>query len=70
MGCRKDAEPVDEQGLRQWCKAHLAFFKIPAYWKFVDSFPLTANGKVQKFKIREAFIEELDLHEVAKAPTA
>eukprot|EP00884_Botryococcus_braunii_P000471 jgi/Botrbrau1/10424/Bobra.0133s0031.1 len=67
---REGVEPPDEEELRQWCRAHLAFFKIPAYWKFVDSFPLTANGKVQKFKIREAFISELGLHTAAKMPTA
>ena len=34
---------------------------MPRYWKFVDAFPMTVTGKVQKFRMREISIEELDL---------
>jgi fatty-acyl-CoA synthase len=38
----------------------LARFKVPRYVKFVDEFPLTATGKVQKFKLKEIAIDELE----------
>lgn len=47
---------VDE--LRAHCRQHLAPFKTPLYWKFVDEFPLTPSGKIQKFKLREEFARE------------
>jgi fatty-acyl-CoA synthase len=61
---------VTEEELRQFCRAGLAHFKVPHYWKFVDSFPTTVTGKIQKFKIREQAIEELGLQDVAKIETA
>jgi fatty-acyl-CoA synthase len=39
----------------------IATYKIPRYWRFVDSFPMTVAGKVQKFRMRELAIEELEL---------
>lgn len=56
--------------LREFCKAALTHFKVPKYWKFVDSFPTTVTGKIQKFKIREQAIEELGLQEAAEIKTA
>ena len=61
---------VTEGELRGFCRQSLAHFKAPRYWKFVDSFPTTVTGKIQKFKIREQAIEELGLHDVAKIETA
>jgi fatty-acyl-CoA synthase len=60
--------PVEE--LKAFCKAKLAYFKVPHYWKFVDSFPMTVTGKIQKFKMREISIEELGLQDVARVQTA
>jgi len=45
--------PVTEEDLRLYCKGKLAHFKIPRYIYFVDSFPTTVTGKVQKFKMKE-----------------
>ena len=45
--------------LRAACQGRIATFKIPRYWKFVDAFPLTVTGKVQKFRMREIAAEEL-----------
>jgi fatty-acyl-CoA synthase len=59
---------VDE--IREFCKAHLAYFKVPKYVKFVDSFPTTVTGKIQKFKMREQAIAELGLSDVAAIETA
>ncbi len=61
---------VAEEELREFCRQSLAHFKAPRYWKFVDSFPTTVTGKIQKFKIREQAIEELGLQDVAKIETA
>ena len=49
--------------LRDFCKAQLAHFKVPRYVKFVETFPQTVTGKIQKFKIRESMRDELGLHE-------
>jgi fatty-acyl-CoA synthase len=52
---------VTEEELRAHCKASLAHFKIPAYIRFVDEFPMTVTGKLQKFRMREIAIEQLQL---------
>src|SRR5947209_10040606 len=56
--------------LRAWCQARLAAFKVPRFWQFLDTFPMTVTGKVQKFRLREMAIELLDLHAVAAERTA
>jgi fatty-acyl-CoA synthase len=53
----------DEEALREFCQGSIAHFKIPRYWKWVDSFPMTVTGKVQKFKMREDSMAELGLEE-------
>lgn len=45
--------------LRAACSGKIATYKIPRYWKFVDSFPMTVTGKVQKFRMREIAAAEL-----------
>jgi fatty-acyl-CoA synthase len=45
--------------LRAACTGQIATFKIPRLWKFVESFPLTVTGKVQKFRMREIASAEL-----------
>jgi fatty-acyl-CoA synthase len=52
------------------CRGAIAPFKIPRYWKLVDEFPMTVTGKIQKFKMREAAIEELGLEGAAAIRTA
>jgi fatty-acyl-CoA synthase len=44
--------------IRAFCENRLARFKIPRSVRFVDSFPMTASGKVQKFKLREIHVRE------------
>jgi len=56
--------------LREWCRGRIASFKIPRYWRFVDEFPMTVTGKVQKFKMRETSVAELGLESAAGTPTA
>jgi fatty-acyl-CoA synthase len=50
-----------EEEMRAFCKGKIAHFKIPHYVKFVEDFPMTVTGKVQKFIMREQMIEELGL---------
>jgi len=52
-----------EQELRDFCRGKLAHFKVPRYVKFVEAFPQTVTGKIQKFKIRDLVKEELGLKE-------
>jgi fatty-acyl-CoA synthase len=45
-----------EEELFAFCREHLSPHKAPRYWEFVDSFPLTPSGKIQKFVLRERFV--------------
>ena len=55
------ADEVTAEDLREFCKGKITHFKIPRYFKFVDAFPMTVTGKIQKFKMREMSIAELGL---------
>jgi fatty-acyl-CoA synthase len=66
----KAGESCCEKEIRDFCEGKIAYFKIPEYIRFVDSFPMTVSGKVQKFKIREQEIRERHLEEVARIQTA
>jgi fatty-acyl-CoA synthase len=66
---RSGATLSDEE-LREFCKGRIAHYKIPRYVKFVDAFPMTVTGKVQKFRMRESAIEELGLERAAAVATA
>ena len=50
----KTEAALSDEELVEFCRGHIATFKIPRYWKLVESFPLTVTGKVQKYKMREA----------------
>jgi fatty-acyl-CoA synthase len=52
---------LDDAALREHCRGAIAHYKVPRYVKFVDGFPMTVTGKVQKYKMREQAIQELDL---------
>jgi fatty-acyl-CoA synthase len=54
-------EAADADEIRAFCAGQIAHYKIPRYIKFVDSFPMTVTGKVQKFVMREEMIAELGL---------
>lgn len=47
-----------EEDLFAYCRAHLAAYKTPRHWRFVEQFPQTPSGKIQKFVLREQFIRE------------
>jgi len=67
---REGAEPISDEALVAYCRGKIATFKIPRYWKFVDGFPMTVTGKVQKFKMRETAVSELGLEKAAAVATA
>ncbi len=47
--------------IQDYCRHHLAYYKVPHYVRFVDAFPMTVTGKVQKYLMRNAMVEELGL---------
>jgi fatty-acyl-CoA synthase len=56
-----------ESDIQAWCQGQIAHYKVPRYVRFVDEFPMTVTGKVQKFLIREAVQRELGLTAEATA---
>ena len=60
----KKGMTMSEEEVREFCKGKIANYKIPKYVKFVDSYPMTASGKIQKFKMREMAIKELQLEDM------
>ncbi len=55
----KEGEHATEEELRQYCLDNIARYKVPKYFFFVDDYPMTASGKIQKFKLREIAKEKL-----------
>src|SRR6185437_14174789 len=49
----KPGQTASEAEIREFCKGRIAHFKVPQFVRFVDEFPLTVTGKIQKFGIRE-----------------
>ncbi len=66
----KPGEALSEDEIRQYCKEGISRHKIPKHFRFVQAFPLTASGKVQKFVLREQLIKEMGLDSVAGIQTA
>jgi fatty-acyl-CoA synthase len=59
----KAGESATAEEIQAFCKGQIAHYKIPRYIKFVDAFPMTVTGKVQKFMMREQMVRELGLSE-------
>lgn len=66
----KEGEILSEPEVKEFVRSHMARHKTPKYVSFMDSFPMTASGKIQKYKLREMAIEELGLHDAASVETA
>jgi fatty-acyl-CoA synthase len=66
----KAEEASTEEEMRKFCEEKISYFKIPQYVRFVEQFPMTVTGKIQKFRMREIEIEERGLEKVAKLETA
>jgi fatty-acyl-CoA synthase len=66
----KADEMATEDEIRDFCRGRIAHFKIPQHVRFVESFPMTVSGKIQKFRIREQEIDALGLSRAASIETA
>ena len=59
----KPGQTVTADEIRDFCKGQIAHYKVPKYIQFVDAFPMTVTGKIQKFKIRDEMKIQLGLDE-------
>ena len=66
----RDGEESSTEEMREFCQGKIARHKTPKYISFVDSYPMTASGKIQKYKLREMAIKELNLEDAANVVTA
>ena len=66
----KEGVCVDEEEIKEFCRGKIAHYKIPRYVKFVSEFPMSVTGKIQKYRMREVSIQELQLEEVSHIETA
>ncbi|RWZ60371.1 AMP-binding protein [Halobacillus fulvus] len=55
----KDGRSLSEQDVREFCEGRISKHKIPRYIEFTDEYPMTASGKIQKFRLRESALELL-----------
>ena len=63
----KPGQSCSEQEIRDFCQGQIAHYKVPRHLRFVDNFPMTITGKIQKFMIRQQMKSELKLEEEAHA---
>jgi len=63
----RKGETAEAEEIREFCRGQIAHYKVPRHIKFVDEFPMTVTGKIQKFVMREHMIEELKLSEAKTA---
>jgi len=62
-----EGETLSAEEIVQFCDGQIAHYKIPHIVRFVDAFPMTVTGKVQKFLMRQTMIKELELNEAKTA---
>ena len=63
----KPGDQCSEEEIREFCRGQIAHYKIPRYIRFVEEYPMTITGKVQKFAMRDRMIEELNLNQAKTA---
>jgi fatty-acyl-CoA synthase len=66
----KPGETSTDEEIRAFCEGKIAYFKVPCFVRFVEQFPTTVTGKIQKFRIREFETRERGLEQLAKRETA
>ncbi|HLX42307.1 MAG TPA: AMP-binding protein [Bryobacteraceae bacterium] len=66
----KNGEASTDDEIRDFCRGKIAHFKIPQYIRFVEAFPMTVTGKIQKYVIRQTEIRERNLEHAAEIKTA
>jgi fatty-acyl-CoA synthase len=57
----RDGASVDTDAVREFCQGKIAHYKVPRYVLSIDDFPMTVTGKIQKYLLRDAAVEQLDL---------
>jgi fatty-acyl-CoA synthase len=67
---RRPGSRLDEEGVKDYCRGSIAHFKVPAYVRFVDDYPMTVTGKIQKYLLREMGVDALGLEEAKGVETA
>jgi fatty-acyl-CoA synthase len=65
----KQNAKVSDDAIREFCRGKIAHFKVPRYVRFMDQFPLTASGKVQKFALARSSAKALGLIDNSPQPT-
>ena len=66
---RPDSDLTEEE-IKEYCREKIARYKVPEYVDFVEDYPMTASGKIQKYKLRDAAVERYGLQAAAKTETA
>lgn len=66
----KEGEELSAEAIKTYCQGQIAYFKIPEYIRFTESFPMTVTGKIRKVEMREQSIHELGLEAAANSKTA
>lgn len=66
----REGASLTKEEVQTYCKDRIAKYKIPSYVLFVDSYPTTASGKIQKYRLREQAINTLGLESLTKIETA
>jgi fatty-acyl-CoA synthase len=66
----REGQEATAEEIRDYCRGKIAHFKVPRYVKFVDAFPMTVTGKVQKFLMRQESVVELGLQQAAAVKMA
>ncbi|MDD2499179.1 MAG: AMP-binding protein, partial [Desulfitobacteriaceae bacterium] len=66
----KEGETLTEDDVKEFVKNNMARHKTPKYVSFIDSFPMTASGKIQKYKLRDLAVQSLNLQDAANIETA
>jgi fatty-acyl-CoA synthase len=66
----KENAKATEEEIKEFCRDRISYYKTPRYVKFVDEFPMTITGKIQKFKMKEISVKELGLERAKEIKTA
>lgn len=66
----REGETSTPEEIREFCRASMSHHKTPRYVDFIEGYPVTASGKIQKYKLRDYYIEKFGLQEAAKVVTA
>ncbi len=67
---KRPGSDLTEEDVKEYCRKNIARYKVPEYVDFVEDYPMTASGKIQKYKLREAAIERHRLEAIAGTGTA